>query len=146
MREHLDPALVGGLVPGGVSAIDESKLIPCATAYVTQVARTANLSVRNERELRTLAMSIDMMANGQVLSACDVLMQRFKAVELAASENNWSLATHLELLPPQIASATSTAEREAVASLELAEERLRNAIGGRGGQNRSGRGGRGGQY
>ena len=137
MREHLDPALVSMPEnPGGASADGRPPLPACATAYYTAVNRGNQLTVRNERELRTLALSIDLLINGERDRAADVLMQRYKAVEMASADGHWSVATHLELLAPQMASATSTAEREAASSLELAEGRLRAVQSSRGGKDR----------
>ena len=97
-------------------------------------------SIRNERELRTLALAIDAMVRGQYHTAGDIIMQRYKAVELASIEGNWRIASHLELLPVEASSAVTTAEREVASTLELREASLRarldsNIKGGRLGEN-----------
>ena len=69
--------------------------------------------------MRTLAVAIDALLEGNFAHAGDVLMQRFKSVGLASETKHWSLSNHLELIPPTRASALSPEERQAAASLEL---------------------------
>ena len=71
--------------------------------------------------------------------AGDLLMQRFKAVEMSVSDGHWKVATHLELIATSQASASTGAEREQAANLELAESRVRDLAQSRGQQS----GGRG---
>ena len=51
-------------------------------------------------------------------------MQRFKCVELAASENSWGLARHLELIPGPLVTTVTGAEKRLAAAMELQERRL----------------------
>ena len=51
-------------------------------------------------------------------------MQRFKAVETAASESSWETARYLEVLPVAGPTAVSEAERSAATQLRLKEVRL----------------------
>ena len=121
MRQHLDPKMVGGGDSKGASG-----LTGCATAYTMQVVqgRGGQLSQRNERELMTLASSIDGVVGGRLAEAGDVLMQRYKAVELASQENNWDVAQRLEIIPDARPTAVSPEERQAAANHEMAELRL----------------------
>jgi len=100
-----------------------------AETYVSTVlmpAAAPNMSQRNERELRTLALSIDLLVRGDSARAADILMQRFKAVETASMDGNWAIAKHLELLPPTAVTAVPVQERESAALVEKAEVKLRN--------------------
>ena len=126
MRQHLDPKMVGG----GDSKV-ASGLTGCATAYTMQVVqgRGGQLSQRNERELMTLASSIDGVVGGRLAEAGDVLMQRYKAVELAAQENNWDVAQRLEIIPDARPTAVSPEERQAAANHEMAELKPRKMMG-----------------
>ena len=47
---------------------------------------------------------------GQVPRAMDVLMQRFKALELAGEQRGWAQAKWLELIPPSEVAAWSREE------------------------------------
>ncbi len=92
---------------------------------VTIPNRGSSLSVRNERELRTLAETLDCLLRGQIGSAGDILMQRFKAVEAAsAPDGSWALSARYELIPPVGISAVPASEMEAALSLELRERKL----------------------
>ncbi len=74
---------------------------------------------RGERELRTLSLAIDFLVSGEVARAADLLMQRFKAVELAAvSEAGWQVAQHLELIPSSEVTATGEDELRSAARFE----------------------------
>lgn len=99
--------------------------------FTTVVNQTGNnVGLRNARELRTLAEALDLLMVGKVAEAGDLLMQRFKAVELASQEGNWKVAQHLELIPETGVSTSSFKERRAAAKLEMEDYRLRKALGG----------------
>ena len=125
MRTHLDPKLVGG----GDEA-SGNPLQGCATAYHVNVVQTrpSPLGQRNEREMRTLAQGLDNLAAGRLAEVGDVLMQRYKAVELAATEGNWDLAQRLEVIPDTRPAAVSHEERHAAAAEELTEQKLRSLM------------------
>jgi len=106
--------------------------------YLTTALTPAHpsLGMRNQRELRTLAEALDALLAGNVAQAADFLMQRFKAVELAATDTaGWAAASHLEIIPDTRASASSISEREHAARALLRADKLARAIGGsRGGK------------
>ena len=106
----------------------KDKLAPVVTSYLTAVllpAQGTAIGLRSERELRTLAMAMDLILEGNVARALDVLAQRFKAVESASGEGGWSVSRHLELLPEGRVTSVSAKEREAMQRQENAEMRLR---------------------
>ena len=84
----------------------------------------ASMGMRNARELKTLAKTLDHILEGNVPSAADTLVQRWKAVETAVSEGSWSLARHQELLPHQDVGLTGDPERAVLARTELERARL----------------------
>ena len=72
------------------------------------------LGLRNERELRTLAEALDALLRGDLPVIGDILLQRFRAVELNAIEGDWKLAHHLELIPQHAVSCVPPGMRQAI--------------------------------
>ena len=85
------------------------------------------IGMRNLRELRTLALSLDCLLAGRVETTGDILVQRWKAVESAIVYGGWSLARHQELIPPHEVSLTAESERTAATRAELDRTRLEEA-------------------
>ena len=56
----------------------------------------SSMSLRNSRELRTIAECIDALLAGDLPHLDDLLMQRLKAVQTAVVEGNGNLAQQLE--------------------------------------------------
>eukprot|EP00972_Heterocapsa_arctica_P088461 13043060-Heterocapsa_arctica.AAC.1 len=52
------------------------------------------------REMRTLAETTDCPIAGDLDRAGDILVQRFKALEVSNGEGGWSMGRHYELIPP----------------------------------------------
>ena len=70
---------------------------------------------RMERELRTVAEVLDCILNGRIPEAGDILMQRFRALETAATDGTWELAKHMELIPDtRVSSVPMGMRREAL--------------------------------
>eukprot|EP00971_Amphidinium_carterae_P129426 2563574-Amphidinium_carterae.1 len=62
----------------GVGANQDKGLLPIVTTYMTGVLQPAcgsNLSMRNSRELLTIAKAVDIIIVGKLSEACDVLLQ-----------------------------------------------------------------------
>jgi len=69
---------------------EADSLPPVVLQYLTTFLAPSlgpDLSLRNNRELRTLATTLDALVRGKTAEAADMLVQRFKAVELASK---WS--------------------------------------------------------
>ena len=115
---------------GGAEA--ESCLQPRAVEYLTTVGPVAlgQAGLRNERELRTLAESIDQLAAGRLEAVGDILMQRFRAVEKAVQDNGWETARHLEIIPPALPTTLSDRERAQALQMRIREQKV--AAAGRG--------------
>ena len=133
MQRHLHPSGDPGRALTGNEP--EDQLQPLATRYLTTVlqnVRGSSLGLRNERELRTVSEALDLITVGRIAEAGDLLMQRFKAIELASGsgEGGWNLARHVELIPSTQVSASTTAEARQSMKAEMEtlkyEEKLRN--------------------
>jgi hypothetical protein len=105
---------------------DRSELFePIVTTYVTTLLLpTGQISKRNTRELLTLATALDHLFLGEIPEACDVLTQRFKAVELASAESSWVTAQHIELVPELRLSSVTQREQEEAIRREAAWRRV----------------------
>ena len=88
-----------------------------------------NLGQRNLRELRTLSEVLDLVVRGEVMKAADVLVQRFKAVELASQEGSWLVAQHPELIPPTRMAAAEDKERDLAVREEAKSQKVRERRG-----------------
>jgi len=54
----------------------------------------------------------------------DLLMQRYKAVQTAATDTTWEIARHYELIPDTSVSAVSFSEKAAVTAMRPRELKL----------------------
>ena len=128
MKRYMDPMRGGG---GAGELKDGKELPPIVTAYLTTVLQVirgqggGSLGLRTQREMRTLAESIDDLLQGKVVQAADRLMQRFRALELASSEGgSWNVARHLELIPPGEVASLDSKEKSVAADAEMREQKL----------------------
>ena len=69
------------------------------------------LSHGTEREMRTLATSLDHLLDGDLAACGDVLISRFKALEEATTSGTWDIAANLEAVPPRQLSTITESER-----------------------------------
>lgn len=89
--------------------------------------------LRAQRELITLASSLDLLLEGELGRVGDLLVQRFKAIEASlAADGNWMVARHQELIPGQ-ASLSTKAELTEAARAELRAQKLRQQMSKGGG-------------
>ena len=105
-----------------------SELPPIVGTYLQSVllpSRQGQTTLRNLQEMRTLAKVIDLMLAGHQAEACDILMQRFMAVECADQEGSWSMAKHYEIVGDPKISSASEEQRRKVISMEKSEARYR---------------------
>ena len=77
-----------------------------------------------EREVRTIAEALDMLVSGKLASLGDLLMQRFKSLEMRLVSGDQVLAKHIQLLPEENFSTTTLMEREMAAGMERRELKL----------------------
>ncbi len=90
------------------------------------------LSLRNEREMRTLAEAIDAILRGNLATAGDIMMQRFRACELNAIEGDWQLAKHMELIPGQMITSVPQGMRQQLIKEENQLRKFQTPSAGRG--------------
>ena len=95
----------------------------------------SSMSLRNSRELRTIAECIDALVAGDLPHLGDLLTQRLKAVQTAVVEGNWNFAQHLELIPTSGSNVVSPAELRAAQRAQIDQMRLQN--NGKGGSTRT---------
>ena len=79
-----------------------------------------------ERELRTLAEALDALTSGQIMTAMDIIGQRFRATEASIlEESGWSVARHLEVVPETRVSSVTPGLRAKMAAVERQSRRLK---------------------
>ena len=132
MRKFIDPRR------GGTDKASEVE--PIVVQYFTMIVEVkTKLSGRAAREMRTIAEALDLVIEGEPTKAADVLMQRFKAIEMAEQDGNWQVAKQLELAAASSGGAAGTKERAEAIKLAAKARKLENnppgkaAGGGRGG-------------
>ena len=86
------------------------------------------VGVEQMREMRTLAEAMDSLAQGDIPRACDLLVQRFKSLELKASTGSSELGRCHELIPPEDVGLISEAERAAGLRRQLGRLKLAEAV------------------
>ena len=121
MAQIVDPYLG---VTGGVKV----DLPPSATQYFQQVlslCKREQLSVRDQRELKTLAVAMDLLTQGKFGEVGDLLMQRFKSVEQPRKE----VGEQQELIPATSVSASSLKEKEIASRAARYAEKLKKHTG-----------------
>ena len=112
MQKYITRSGQAGLDSAGRGEL--AHLHQLVTSYLTTAlapSAGASLSLRAERELRTLAEALDLLLAGDLSRVGDILMQRFRAVEMAATDGRWDLAQHLELIPKAGVSSVPTGLR-----------------------------------
>ena len=65
-----------------------------------------------------------MLSQGNLAALGDLMMQRFKSVETAAKEKNWTMSQHQELIPMEDFGTTSMREKEVAVKLSLKQHQL----------------------
>ena len=112
----------------GESSEATEELAALFTPYLTSVllpSLTEKPSLRNSRELLTLASTLDALISGDLEAVGDFLVTRFQAVETATQDGNWALAKHLELIGDSKVSSVTPGLREEAIKQEAKETRLR---------------------
>lgn len=98
-----------------------------AKSYYLRVLKPENASKRNLRELATLCTAVDHIAQGRAHQAGDVLIQRLKALELAACTGNWERASYLELVESEGAPLVGKEEEFMAAKESEFQKRIHKA-------------------
>ena len=130
----------------GLEGASKTKTPPVAMNHlltVLQPSLQAKLGMRTLRELKTLARSLDLLAQGQVGGAADLLSQRVKALERASVEGHWQSAQFLELLPPESSTLLERDEELFLAKEFLTDQKIKGydrPYRGKGWENQKGAG------
>ena len=99
-------------------------------AYLTSIFHAkhppAEVGVRTAKEMRLLATAIDSLIKGELPQVADMLMQRFKALELSVADKSWAVAHALEVEGPTQGLATME-ETQLAARQVLLKQRLEEA-------------------
>ena len=111
---------------GSVGAVNQqSQKTPAVALHYLRTVMTpalgTRLTVRTARELHTLSVIIDFLAQKKPEEAVDVASQRMKALERSCMEGGWMSAQFLELISPEQPSLLDRAE-ESYLNKELALE------------------------
>ena len=76
-----------------------------AVSYLNRASQAQagpKFPVAAERELRTLAEALGALMSRQIMTAMDIICQRFRAVETSIlEEGGWGVARHLEVVSPK---------------------------------------------
>ena len=133
MQRYLAPM---GAPECALGDAESPELQPLATRYLTTVlqqAKGSSLGVRSERELRTMSEALDCLTKGEVARCGDILMQRFRAVEAAAvGPGGWNVARHMELIPTQTVSSSTTQASRMALREELEDLKFQEKLAARG--------------
>ena len=89
-----------GEIDDDYSRLTLKDLRPLFRTHVNRSESIRGTTVRNRRELQTLALALDLIVRDEVKSAADVLVQRVKALEISIMDSNWARAELIELIPP----------------------------------------------
>ena len=88
---------------------------------------SAEVGPRNNTELELLAESIDLLLRGDLPALGDMLMQRFKAVQVASTKG-WKLASELEVRGRDDCTLVSQEEMAEAERARLRTYRLEESI------------------
>lgn len=108
--------------------------------YYRQVILPRGGSKGMQRELLTHSMLLDMMLDGEILSAMDVMVQRIKALELMQQGSEANLAQQLELLPIESLGLAADTEAKYAQKQFSSEAKLQKQLHSKGGSSGSGKG------
>ena len=86
--------------PGNVAEILSAHptLAQTYLATVFEPSLPTALTLRNARELQTVAESLDALGRGDLAHLGDLLMQRFCALQLVSTSGTWEVAQNLEVI------------------------------------------------
>ena len=114
----------------GATGEDAADLPARTLAYLNSIFHgrhpPAEVGPRTCKEMRTLALAIDSLARGELPQVGDLLMQRFKALEMAVGDKSWAVASQLEVAE-DLPGLTTMEEKQAAARYALLQQKLADA-------------------
>lgn len=108
---------------GTMWQLDKTKLAPLMTHLARQNLMPI-MSAPMAQEALTIAMTLDLLLQGQPASACDILSQRLKSLEAIARNTHWSVARQLKLVKADGLALTEDSESIEAARRAREEARL----------------------
>ena len=102
-----------------------------ATRYVNTIIRVTqgqNLGKRDSQELSTLGAACDLISDGKVAQAGDLLIQRFKSVESAVRNQEWETGKQQELIQDHHLGMSSLQEREVAQKMVVRKATLAQSL------------------
>ena len=102
----------------------DMRLVTTFLTAVLQPSAGTTMNLGTERELRTLAESMDLLLSGKVAEAGDVMMQRFRALEVAAADGTWEMAKFMELIPESTVSCVPVSMRQEAVKRQVLHQKV----------------------
>ena len=109
---------------GDDSEVETESVVAYLTAIFHGHHPPGEVGLRSTRELRTIAESIDALNEGRLAAVGDILMQRFKALEVSVKDGNWQLAQQLELVASTDVGLAGTTELKDAAASSIQQGKL----------------------
>ena len=120
-----------GTPMSSVLAASRNKTPPSAVQYYMTVLypqHKEKMTLRLQRELRTLAQGLDFLSLGDIERCADLLSQRMKALEMTVHDQNWARAQFLELIPLESAGLADAEEQRMATKEQVLEAKMRKAV------------------
>lgn len=123
---------------------ERSHLRPTALLYFRSVLQKKSAGAQG-RELLTHCTAIDMLMNGRIAGALDLLMQRVKSIESTQQGVHYTISQRLEVLPQEGLTLTGRQEMKEAQRESYSDSRLKWLSGqaDKGGPTRDVKGGKG---
>ena len=109
---------------GTVWGLDRRKVDPVFTHYARQCLMN-QMSPPMAQETLTIAQGLDLLLQGHVAGACDLLAQRMKSLESSSKGCHWTVSRQMELIKSDGASMAEEGEAHDAAKRAREEEKLR---------------------
>ncbi len=97
--------------------ISDSSATPvCAASFLfrTLLPQLPGMGLRNSRELITITKALDLWARGLPDAGADVFAHQLKALHMSLTDQNWTRAQYIELIPLDQAQLMDESEQELV--------------------------------
>lgn len=125
---------------------EKETLAPVLTHYCRQ-SLIGNMAPAMAQEALTVCSTLDLLLQGKVAAAADVLAQRAKSLESHSKGAHWSVGRQLELIKLEGGGIAESAESLDAARRAREEDKLRTMLnrptGGRGNEGQGSGGGKG---
>ena len=107
--------------------MNKNALPPIYLHYGRQVVMPG-MGASLQQEVVTVCMTLDLLAQGKVAAAMDVMNQRLKSLESLGRGAHWSMCRQYELVKTEDGGMTESQEKLAAARQAREEERLRSLM------------------